>query len=102
MDGATRAAWILKNLARKARFTRAHAYDLSSDASLLTGVQQKSKPRNARREIFVVACAEIPRVLRLCRKLDSGARQEQARKMAAKSTPPKSKNNRVINSFNAG
>jgi hypothetical protein len=41
-------------------------------------VQQKSQPRNARREISVVACAEIPRALRLCRKLDSRARQEQA------------------------
>jgi hypothetical protein len=48
------------------------------DASLLTRLQQKSKPRNGRREIFVVACAEIPRALRLCRKLDSRARQEQA------------------------
>jgi hypothetical protein len=39
---------------------------------------QKSKPRNARREIFAVACAEIPRALRLCRKLGSPALQEQA------------------------
>jgi hypothetical protein len=38
--------------------------------------------------MFVVACAEIPRALRLCRKLDSRAGQEQAEK-AAKSTPPK-------------
>jgi hypothetical protein len=41
-------------------------------------VPQKSQPRNARRENSVVACAEIPRALRLCRKLDSRARQEQA------------------------
>jgi hypothetical protein len=48
------------------------------DAQLLTRLQQKSKPRNARREIFAVACAEISRALRLCRKLGSRARQEQA------------------------
>jgi hypothetical protein len=48
------------------------------DASLRPRLQQKSQPRNARREISVVACAEIPRALRLCRKLDSRARQEQA------------------------
>jgi hypothetical protein len=41
-------------------------------------VQQKSQPRNARRENSIVACAEIPRPLRLCRKSDSRARQEQA------------------------
>jgi hypothetical protein len=41
-------------------------------------LQQKSKPRNARREIFAVACAEIPRALRLCRKFGSRARQEKA------------------------
>ena len=34
---------------------------------------KKSQPRNARREISVVACAEIPRALRLCRELDSRA-----------------------------
>jgi hypothetical protein len=45
---------------------------------LLTRLQQKSKPRNARREIFVVACAEIPRALRLFRKVNSRVRQEQA------------------------
>jgi len=55
---------------------RADPYDLSLDTSLLTRVQQKSKPRNARREIFVVAFAEMPRALRLCRKLDSPARQQ--------------------------
>jgi hypothetical protein len=43
-----------------------------------TRLQQESKPRNARREIFVFACAEIPHALRLCRKLDPRARQEQA------------------------
>jgi hypothetical protein len=78
LDWATHAARILKNLARKVRFTRAHPYDLSLDASLRSRLQQKSQPRNARREIFVVACAEIPRALRLCRKLESRARQEQA------------------------
>jgi hypothetical protein len=48
------------------------------DASLRSRLQQKSQPRNAHREISVVACAEIPRALLLCRKLDSRARQEQA------------------------
>jgi hypothetical protein len=48
------------------------------DASLRSRLQQKSQPRNARREIFVVTCAKIPRALRLCRKSDSRARQEQA------------------------
>jgi hypothetical protein len=48
------------------------------DAELLSQLRQKSKPRNARREIFGVAYAEIPRAIRLCRKLGSRARQEQA------------------------
>jgi hypothetical protein len=45
---------------------------------LRSRLQQKSQPRNARREISVVACSEIPRELPLCRKLESRARQEQA------------------------
>jgi hypothetical protein len=39
-------------------------------ASLPTRLQQKSQPRNARREIFFVTRAETTRTLRLCRKLD--------------------------------
>ena len=39
-------------------------------------LQQKSQPRNARREIFAVTRAEITRILRLCRKLEARARQK--------------------------
>jgi hypothetical protein len=51
---------------------------ISLDASLRSRLQQKSQPRNARREIFAGACAGISRALRLCRKSGSHARQEQA------------------------
>ena len=72
------------------------------DASLLTRLQQKSKPRNAPREIFAVACAEIPRALRLCRKLGSRARQEQARKWRQNRRRQESKNNHAINKLYVG
>src|SRR5271166_299537 len=45
---------------------------------MLTRLQPKSKPRNGAREIFVVARVETSRALRLCRELDSRARQEHA------------------------
>jgi hypothetical protein len=39
---------------------------LNGVASWPAGPQQKSKPRNARREILDVASAEIPRIFPLC------------------------------------
>jgi hypothetical protein len=61
------AAWL-------ASFSAAFAF---ASAIGTRDYNKKSKPRNGRREIFAVACAEIPRALRLCRKLGSHARQEQ-------------------------
>ena len=60
------------------RFERAHPYDPSLDTSLRSRLQQKSQSRNARREIFVVTRGEMTCAIRLCRELDSRARQEQA------------------------
>jgi nitroreductase len=61
--------------------------DLSLGRVIALATATKNQPRNARREISVVACAEIPRALRLCRKLDS-LRVKNRRRMATKSTPP--------------
>jgi len=64
---------------------RAHPHDRSLDPSLLTRLQQKSKPRNARREIFVVTRAAMTCALRLCANW-TGVRVRNMRQMAMKST----------------
>src|SRR3981081_3937057 len=56
----------------------AYVHPASLERVIAHSTQQKSKPRNAHRETFAFACAEIPRALRLCRKLGSRARQKQA------------------------
>ena len=69
------------NRVKRLSLVTIHAHSsvsLSLDASWLTRVQQKSKPRNARREILDVACAEIPRALRLCVNWTRVPHQEQA------------------------
>jgi hypothetical protein len=77
---AAPAARILKDFWRgRDKLPRTLARTISlRTRHCLARLQQKSKPRNGAREIFVVTRGEITRALRLCRELDSPTRQEHA------------------------
>ena len=101
MRKASRLQPIGLNLARKVRFMRTHPYDLSSDASLRSRLQQKSTtkcpPRDFRRRLLrdTAHTSSLPQIGLACASR-TGAKWRQNR------CRQKSKNNHVINSLHVG